>query len=293
MATPVEAAFWTFAGNLEVLNKQPDLVAQRQRKVEKLLRRRLTVVRSLLIGSYVRNTITRPMEESDVDLLVLLDYSKHKRWLDGEGVERVRERFSGCLAGRRRPSTVPIGRHALHLRFPEFRLDVMPALANPVGGYLVPDFVRREWIPMHPAAFDEQIARLDQQHDRRAIPLIRMLKAWNRTTRLPLRGFHLECLVYRYLEEGWPIREYSVTIPHLLKWLRSALNRPVEEPIFGQIVDAYLDEGEGWPKPRQQVVTILAETMGQIELATRAAQADWRDALRIWKGLFGPLFPIR
>ena len=66
MANPVEAAFWTFSGNLEILNKHADLVAQQQQRVEKLLRRPVSLARTAVIGSYHRNTIVRPLSEGPI-----------------------------------------------------------------------------------------------------------------------------------------------------------------------------------------------------------------------------------
>jgi hypothetical protein len=292
MANPVEAAFWTFSGNLEILNKHADLVAQQQQRVEKLLRRPVSLARTAVIGSYHRNTIVRPLSEGDVDLLALLDYGKYKRWLNPEGVDRILEKFSSALSGRRKAGQAPVGRHSLHVELPEFRLDVMPAVSSPTKGFMVPDFIQRTWVNMHPPAFDRQVCDMDEQQQGRVVPFIRMIKAWNRQAGSPLRGFHLECLVVRYIGEGWPIGNYTRGVTDFFRWLQTAIHRPTEDPILGGVIDAYLDEGDVWANKRRQVITTVANTSRLIdEAAVRTANQEWNTALDTWQSILGPYFP--
>jgi hypothetical protein len=292
MATPVEAAFWTFSGNLEILNKHADLVAQQQKRVEKLLRRPVSLARTAVIGSYHRNTIVRPLNDGDVDLLVLLDFGKYKRWLNPEGVDRILEKFTSGLSGRRKAGQAPVGRHSLHVQLPEFRLDVMPAVSSPEKGFMVPDFIQRTWVNMHPPAFDRQVSDLDAQNQGRVVPFIRMIKAWNRQAGSPLRGFHLECLIVRYVGEGWPIGNYTRGVTDFFRWLQTAINRPTEDPILDGVIDAYLDEGDVWASKRRQVITVVADTSRSIdEAVARATNQEWNTALDKWQSIMGPYFP--
>jgi hypothetical protein len=292
MANPVEAAFWTFSGNLEILNKHTDLVARRQQRVVKLMRRPVSLSRTAVIGSYHRNTIIRPLDEGDVDLLVLLDYGKYKRWLNPDGIDRIRERFVTGLSGRRHTGPLPVGRHALHVQLPEFRLDVMPAVGSPEKGFMVPDFIQRTWVTMHPPAFDRQVSDLDERYRQRVVPFIRILKAWNRQAGSPLRGFHLECLVVRFIGEGWPIQDYTRAVADFFRWLQTTVNRPSHEPILGNVIDAYLDEGDVWASKRRNAVTVVADTSRQIdEAVARATNQEWNTALDRWQHILGPYFP--
>jgi hypothetical protein len=295
MATPVEAAFWTFSGNLEILDKDADLlVAERQQRVEKLLRHSVTLARTAVIGSYHRNTMIRPLSEGDVDLLVLLDFGKYKRWLTPEGVDRIQEKFIAGLSGRRKSGPMPVGRHSLHLQLPEFRLDVMPAVSSTSKGFMVPDFTRRTWINMHPPAFDRQVSDLDEQHRGRVVPFIRILKAWNRQAGSPLRGFHLECLAVRFISEGWSVQDYTRAVADFFRWLQTTVPRPAHEPILGDVIDAYLDEGDVWANRRRNVVAIVADTSRLIDEAmARGANKEWNTALDMWQSILGPYFPAR
>jgi hypothetical protein len=295
MATPVEAAFWTFSGNLEILDKDANLlIAERQQRVEKLMRRSVTLARTAIIGSYHRNTIIRPLNEGNVDLLVLLDFGKYKRWLTPEGVDRIQEKFAAGLSGRGKADQMPVGRHSLHLQMPEFRLDVMPAVSSTSKGFMVPDFTRRTWVNMHPPAFDRQVSDLDEQQRGRVVPFIRMLKAWNRQAGSPLGGFHLECLVVRFVSEGWPVQDYARAVGDFFRWLQTAVNRPTYEPILGEVIDAYLDEGDVWTNRRRHVIAVVADTSRLIDEATaRSANQEWNTALDKWQSILGPYFPAR
>jgi len=291
MATTVASAFEEFASNLEITDRQTKLVSERRENVVKCLSAQLSVTNSLLIGSYARDTMIRYLSEADVDVLVVLHYGNHQEWDNPEGTVKALDKFRAILSDCYKTTAMRRDRNCITMKFSEFRLDVVPAFAWETGGYSIPDSIRKTWLRTDPIAFASKMTDLNKQHNRMIKPLIKMLKAWNRNVRWPIGSFHLECLVYQQLYGAWPISDYPKAVKSFFDWASSDLWSHCTEPVYGEVVDYYLDEGSTWPSKRQQVIE-------KVKAAATLAEEAYNDgpkypsiAIREWKELFGEFFP--
>jgi hypothetical protein len=83
MATTIKTSFQEFASNLEITDRQTNLVSERRGNVVDALGKKLTLYStspSKLIGAYDRNTLIRPLSEGDVDVMVILNYRTYQLW---------------------------------------------------------------------------------------------------------------------------------------------------------------------------------------------------------------------
>ena len=198
MAKTVEGAFTEFKANLEITNRQEALVSSRRQNVVDVLAKSVLLhpERSKVIGSYDRHTMTKYLSEGDVDVMVILNYGDNKAWDTPEGATKALDRFRTILAAAYTSTTVRRDRNCVTMAFSEFRLDVVPAFKYDGGFYSIPDSVRGKWLQTDPFTFAERFTALNKQMGGTFVPLVKMIKAWNRQQGWPIRSFHFECLMY-------------------------------------------------------------------------------------------------
>ena len=90
------------------------------------------------------------------------------------------------------PDIGPDG-HAVTITFTDFKVDVVPGFYREGGGYLIPDSQRGRWLETDPKKHVDIWSAANKTHKGNLVPLIKMLKGWNKS-RGVLRSFHLETL---------------------------------------------------------------------------------------------------
>lgn len=293
MATSIEQAFREYKANLEITSRQESLVGSRRNNVVNALGAKLRLHSeqpSLVIGSWDRHTLTRYLSEGDVDVMVVLHYSENKGWETADGTIQALDRFKAILQSAYPNTTLRRDRNCITMQFSEFRLDVVPAFRYDGGYYTIPDSVRRLWVPTDPTAFADKITAVNKTMNGSFVPLIKMVKGWNRDKGWPIRSFHLECIMHgRY-------KSYtqSYTYPSMLKVFFEALPGYLAsacyDPVRGDRVDTYLDNGVS-PSKRQIAIS-------KAKSAAAAAKEAYEDqerypavAINEWKALLGEFFP--
>lgn len=291
MATTISQAFREYSSNLELPDRQQSRVSERRGNVVAALGRRLSLHTevSKVIGSWDRHTLTRYLSEGDVDVMVILHYGNNKQWDTPSGTLSALERFRSILDDAYPGTAKRVDRNCVTMRFSEFRLDVVPAFKNDGGYYRIPDSVRRQWVRTDPFTFAQRITAVNTAIDEDFVPLIKMVKGWNRNVGWPIRSFHLECLMYnryRYYSDSYT---YASMLKYFFDDLPGYLRRACYDPIQGDQVDTYLDEGGRRTR---------SGAISKAQAAARAATEAYEDqekypsvAIREWKELLGEFFP--
>jgi hypothetical protein len=244
VATTISQAFREYASNLELYDRQQSLVAQRRANVVSALRRRLSLhtEESKVIGSWDRHTLTRFLSEGDVDVMVILDHYSHQHWDTPSGTISALDRFKSILDDAYTTTLTRRDRNCITMHFNEFRLDVVPAFKN-VGHYRIPDSIRRQWVRTDPFTFAQRLTTVNTIMDGTFVPLIKMVKGWNREVGWPIRSFHLECLLYDHFRRYAKAFTYPFMLKMFLEALPISLAVACYDPVEGDRVDTYLDEG--------------------------------------------------
>ncbi len=204
MATTIPVSFQTLRQNLEITDLQESVVSTRQQSVRAAIAARLSVLDSFITGSYSRHTMIAPLKEADVDIFVVLDSS----YYDPGGHTALLDRVRRVLL-ERYPTTPKISRNgqAVTITFTDFRVDVVPGFNRQGGGYLIPDSVHKRWIATDPKAHVQLLSSANTAHGGDFVPLIKMIKAWNRTLGQPFHSFYLELLA-RQIFDNVRISDY-------------------------------------------------------------------------------------
>jgi Second Messenger Oligonucleotide or Dinucleotide Synthetase domain len=290
VATTIIQAFGEYASNLELRDRQQSLVAQRRANVVSVLRRRLSLhtEESKVIGSWDRHTVTRFLSEGDVDVMVILDHYSHQHWDTSGGTISALDRFKAILDDAYTTTPKRRDRNCITMHFNEFRLDVVPAFKN-VGYYRIPDSVRRQWVRTDPFTFAQRLTRVNTIMDGAFVPLIKMVKGWNREVGWPIRSFHLECLLYDHFSRYAKAFTYPFMLKMFFETLPINLAVACYDPVEGDRVDTYLDEGGRRTR---------SGAISKARAAAKAAAEAYEDqdkypsvAIREWKALLGYFFP--
>jgi Second Messenger Oligonucleotide or Dinucleotide Synthetase domain len=292
MATTVKQAFQQFSTNLEITDRQTTLVASRRQNVVSFLKKGLTLhkTESKLIGSWDRRTLTRYLSEADVDVMVILNYSAHKDWDNAAGTIKALDRFRAILDEAYPNTSKRRDRNCITMQFSEFRLDVVPAFEYTDGSYSIPDSVRQLWVPTDPFTFAERITAVNTNMDGIFVPLIKMVKAWNRNVGWPIRSFHLECLLYNHYSNYTQSYTYPSTLAIFFGALSGYLSSACFEPVEGDRVDTYLDNGAA--RSKRQIAIDKARAAAALAKEAHEDEEKYSASVAIgeWKSLFGEEF---
>ncbi|GIW04295.1 MAG: hypothetical protein KatS3mg059_0915 [Thermomicrobiales bacterium] len=293
MATTVTQAFNEYKSNLEISDWQASRVSTRRENVVKALSAKLSLhpdQPSLVIGSWDRRTLTRYLSEGDVDVMVPLHYDKHKDWDSAEGTIKALDRFRAILQDAYPDNTLRRDRNCITIQFSEFRLDVAPAFRNTGGYYRIPDSIRQLWVPTNPFKFAEKVTERNKTMGYTFVPLIKMVKGWNRDECWPIRSFHLECLMLDYFRTYTKGYSYPFMLRSFFEALPTYLRNAIYDPVMGDRVDTYLDNNAS-PTKRQIAIE-------KAEAAAAAAKEAYEDqdkyisvAINEWQKLLGEFFP--
>ena len=298
MATTINQAFSQYSNNLEIKDRQFLLVATRRNNAVAAIANKLSLntgTPSKLIGSYDRHTMTRLLSEGDVDVMVVLHYGNNKGWDNADGTTKILDRFKSVLDNAFPNTYKRRDRNCISMQYSEFRLDMVPAFSvssgNDISHYRIPDTVRRQWLPTNPFTFAERITQVNTNMDGKFVPLIKMVKGWNREVRSPLSSFHLECLMY----QRYSSYTQGYTYPSMLKLffenLPGYLSQPIYDPVMRDRVDTYLDNSTLITK--RQIAIAKAQSASTAATEAFEDQEIYSPSVSIgeWKALLGRFFP--
>ncbi len=293
MATTVKESFKQFASNLNITDRQESIVSNCHTNVVAKLKESLSLYSdkpSKLIGSYDRDTLTKYLSEGDVDLMVILHYGNNKEWDSKEGVANSLNRFKKILQDAYPKTACHIDRNCVTMKLTEFRLDVIPAFYYKQGYYTIPDTYRGEWLKTDPVKFAEEVTRINKNMDGDFVPLIKMIKGWNRNFTQKLRGFHIECILLNNYKNYSQTYTLDSMVNIFFSKLPTYLDSPTYDPISGDRVDLYLDNNSLGNK-RELFVNRANKAASIAQEAYSVSEKDPSVAIAKWKELLGEFFP--
>jgi len=167
-------------------------------------------------------------------------------------------------------------------------VDVVPAFNRQGGGYLIPNSVSQSWISTDPKKHVEIVANSNKAHNSDFVPLVKMIKAWNKNNNKYFSSFHLEVLALSILNNV-TISDYPSGIRFFFDKARDLITKQNPDPAgYGGDVGNYINTQEK-----------IKEAVTKFELAyNRAIKAEdfgnrgyTKDAVDLWIKIFGDNFP--
>lgn len=294
----VEESYEEHVEETEITDRQVKTISDRRDVLVDILDEDMEIEDSQLIGSFTRGTMTGPLkEDSDADVMVVLDGEKHRQWIEQENGPR------NCLnAVKRRiqndprfsDTEVKVDQNVVQVKYhdstieiaPAFRYTEVPHADNPRGGvsglftdasdgYAIPDtHGDQSWQGTNPRRYKQMFEARDDAHNGKVSGLTRAMKKWSENNDTGVRSYHMETMVYNYFEEksrrGEKIpesydeltRDFARTLPDRVK------QGGAEEPVYGENVSSGMSRSE-----RRQAAKKAGEMQEKLEEAEQLKEA--------------------
>lgn len=285
MAKTIVEGFQKLKENLSITDPQEDTVSIRQQNIRDAMEKEMEVYDSFLTGSYKRHTMIAPLSKADIDIFIILHASYYSEGGQGSLLDKVK-----YVLKKTYPMTPDISRdgQAVTITFNDFKVDVVPAFNRRGGGYLIPNTILKQWISTNPKDHIEIWSKANKAHNDDLVPLIKMIKAWNKENGEALTSFHLECLILQILT-NITITNFSSGVRYVLDKARIAVQNPVPDPAgYNANVGAYLNTSE---KVKDVVSRLETAYTRAIKAEQASARGNIQEAFTYWGYIFGSYFP--
>jgi hypothetical protein len=284
MPSTLKAGFASLRQNLEITGLQSSTVSTRQQNVREAVEDGLTVLDSFLAGSYARSTMIAPLKQGDIDIIVVLDPSHFQQYTPAKLLDRVR-----TILLKRYPTTPKISRNgqAVTITFTDFKVDVVPAYYRNGGGYLIPNSKTDAWIATDPTKHADLLTAKNKAHNADLVPLVKMMRGWNRTISHAFKGFYLELMTIRVLE-GVLITDFSSGVRFIFDKGREKVKFKQMDPAgFGDQINP-LDNVQTVDDAVSRFTTAYNRA---VKAEQYAAAGKIEAAFEEWRKIFGDYFP--
>ena len=286
MATTVKQGFRILKSNLEITDLQQETVSVRHKNVREAVEKELAVLKTFLTGSYSRHTMIAPLSEADIDIFVVLDPS----YYESDGQAGLLDKLKRVLR-KTYPKTPEISRNgqAVTISFTDFLVDVVPAFYREGGGFLIPStYGGGRWVATDPTKHVEISSFANAAHNGDLVPLIKMIKCWNRTIHRHFRSFHLEVLAWAIFD-GVTISDYPSGIKYFFDKGRDLITKQNPDPAgYSGDVGYYIDTREKIEAAVSRFETAYNRAY-KAEVYGREGRVE--DAFNEWRKVFGSSFP--
>lgn len=294
----LDEAFRKFKSRLELNEKETTNASNRQQEVRDYLDTKFKIDRSFLTGSYARWTKTKPLK--DVDIFFVMKASENHYVSKAPSViltdfhDALVQKYGANARKQNRSINVDFGVKADGEDNTDYRVisvDVVPAF-DKGSDFQIPDNELGKWIGTNPKIHADKAVAAHQAYSNEWKGLVRMVKYWNNNPKhgeKPIKpSFLIEVMAMQCLHGGWG----------------GAFDREMQG-FFATLADRIFDE---WPDPaglgpaisngmdharKQRAQTLLKAAEREATLAINLArQGRNGEALRAWRDLFGPKFPL-
>lgn len=290
-----EEAFAKFRSRLELNQKEQDNASTRQKEIRAHMNESFDVEHDFLTGSYARHTKTKPLK--DVDIFCVL--GKDERHYRNKAPAVVLNAVESALAKKYGQSAVTRQRRSVSLNFgvpvvedlTDYKVvsfDVVPAFALD-NNYEIPDTGTGAWTQTNPRVHADRAVEAQKAYDSEWKGLVRMMKYWNNHHDKPIKpSFLIEVMALEVLHPpfgGRRDREMQAFFVTLADRLHETWPDPAG---LGPPVSDAMDA----TRIASATTALRAaerEAANAIDLSRRGKQGE---ALRAWRALFGPLFPL-
>lgn len=295
----IEEAFRKFKSRLELNEKEQKNATERHTEVREYIRSKFSIARDFLTGSYARYTKTKPLKDIDI-FFVMTD--KEKRYRD-QAASVVLDDYEKALVDKYGRAAVRRQSRSINVDFgvvvgeddktdyKVMSVDVVPVF-DAGKDYEIPDGDTGKWIETDPEIHAEKATAAHQAYSSEWKGLVRMLKYWNNN---PAHGekpvkpsFLIEVMALECLYGGWG-GKFDREIQSLFATLADRVGEVWKDPA-----------GLGPPISDAMDAKRVERARGLLQAAERKAalaihqvrQGQNGAALKTWRELFGPMFPL-
>ncbi len=295
----VNDAFRKFKSRLELTAREQTNASQRHTEVRDYVATKFAVDRDFLTGSYARYTKTKPLK--DIDIFFVLGASE-KHYRDKAPLVVINAIFD-ALVEKYGESAVRKQGRSVNLDFgikPDsedktdhriLSIDVVPAFTAG-DNFEIPCTDTGKWIKTNPKVHAEKAVKAHDAYSKEWKGLVRMVKYWNNNPKhgeKPVKpSFLLEVMALECLHGGWG-GQFDREIQSLFATLADRVVDTWPDPAgLGPAISDGMDSAR-----KQRAQTLLKEAGRQATVAIDYVRKGQNgEALKAWRELFGPRFPL-
>lgn len=295
----LDDAFRKFKSRLELNEREQKNASQRQNEVRDYLDTKFAIDRSFLTGSYARYTKTKPLKDIDI-FFVLKESERHYR---SKAPSVILTAFYDALVEKYGAKAVRKQSRSVNVDFgvtvdaednTDYRIvsvDVVPAFASG-DDYEIPDDDTGKWIKTNPETHAAKATAAHQVYSNEWKGLVRMVKYWNNNARhgeKPVKpSFLIEVMALECLYGGWQGR-FDYELQGFFSTLADRVSDTWPDPAgLGPPISDGMDSAR---KSRAHEL-LLAASRDTTVAINHARQGRNGEALKAWRALFGPKFPL-
>jgi predicted nucleotidyltransferase len=295
----VDEAFRKFKSRLELNDREQKNASDRHNEVRDYLATKFAIERSFLTGSYARHTKTKPLKDIDM-FFELKESERHYR---SKAPDVVLTEFYDALVEKYGSKAVRKQSRSVNVDFgvvvdaednTDYRVvsvDVVPAFADG-GNYEIPDKEAGKWIKTNPEIHADKATAAHKAFSSEWKGLMRMVKYWNNNPRhgeKPVKpSFLIEVMGLECLYGGWQGR-FDYELQGLFATLADRISDEWPDPAgLGPPVSNGMDVAAK-RRARQLLSAASRDASFAIDYVRRGRNGE---ALKAWRALFGPKFPL-
>ncbi|MCK1281796.1 nucleotidyltransferase [Bradyrhizobium sp. 61] len=288
----VQEAFDKYRQRLELSETERTDTIRRHNEVRDCIKAKFDIKRDFLTGSYARHTKTKPLK--DVDIFFVLSDNEKKKWRD-KAPSEILDAFQNCLADKYGNDAVDPGRRCATVEFDKntkdeegkvLSIDTVPAVELD-DCYEIPDRHLGKWIKTDPEVHKQQSTDKNKALDGKWVPLVKMVKRWNRSADKPIKpAFLIEVMAHGLVDA--PFTTYPSEVRRFFAAALDGITRAWPDPAgYGPPVSDQMT-----PELISKAVTALRAAETQAALAMRLEkEGKTGEALALWKKIMGRYFP--
>jgi hypothetical protein len=287
-------AFRKFRSNLELTQKEQDDASRRHKEIRAVMNAAFSIADDFLTGSYKRWTKTKPLK--DVDIFCVLHDDERGKYRTDKHPSVLLGAVEKTLADKYGASRVHRQRRAVTVEFPDtgdeervMSFDVVPAFTKS-DHYEIPDTATTSgWTNTNPKIHADKATAANVAFGGEWKGMVRMAKSWNRANDKPVRpSFLLEVMALDILRPP-----FGGDFPYeFMGYFATAADRIDEvwaDPAgLGPSVNDTMTASDK-SKAKQALTNAHHKIREAIQLSRTGRSGD---ALRAYRELFGPYFPL-
>lgn len=285
-------AFKKFRSNLELTQGEQADASRRQQDIRGIMDSEFALDDDFLSGSYRRFTKTKPLK--DVDIFCVFAESERDKYRTNKAPSLMLGETERVLA--KECDEVRKQRRSISIEFPVrgdeekvLSFDVVPAFAKG-DHYEIPDVGNpKGWTETNPKIHAEKATKANEEFGGEWKGMVRMIKAWNNGKDKPVKpSFLLEVMCLDLLRPP-----FNGNYPYeFMQLFASAADRIFDEwPDPAGLGPAV---GDAMQEPDKKAAQKALRDAGYVirQAIQTEREGNQGEALRIYRSLFGPRFPL-
>lgn len=297
----IDEAFRKFKSRLELNDREQKNASNCHTEVREHIRSRFAINRDFLTGSYARHTKTKPLK--DVDIFFVLAESERTKYRDMVP-SVVLDDFHSALVDKYGKDAVRKQGKSVNVDFgvvvdsddnTDYRVvsvDVVPAFIDGAN-YEIPNADTGKWMKTNPDIHAQEARTAHQAYSSEWKGLVRMVKYWNNNSKhgkdKPVKpSFLIEVMAMQCLHGGWQGR-FDYEIQAFFSSLADRIEDEWPDPAgLGTPVSDDMD-AKRRARAKEMLQAASRKASNAINLARKGQNGE---ALKAWRQLFGPKFPL-